>query len=75
MEQRQDRWSESAIQAQSIWALRVCLQIENRVRELALINLGIDSKLRGCDLLAHKVRDVCHRDRPSDQCGSVCRRW
>ena len=45
-----------------IWALRVRLQMENRVRELALFNLGIDSKLRGCDLVAMKVRDVCHGD-------------
>lgn len=30
------------------------------MRELALFNLGIDSKLRGCDLVALKVRDVCH---------------
>src|SRR5499427_9677710 len=45
-----------------IWALRVRLQMENRVRELALFNLGIDSKLRGCDLIGLKVRDVCHGD-------------
>ena len=45
-----------------IWALRVRLQMENRVRELALFNLGIDSKLGGCDLVALKVRDVCHGD-------------
>ena len=45
-----------------IWALRVRLQIESRVRELALFNLGIDSKLRGCDLVGLKVRDVCHGD-------------
>ena len=45
-----------------IWALRVRLQMENRVRELALFNLGIDSKLRGCDLVALKVRDICHGD-------------
>lgn len=32
------------------------------MRELALLNLGIDSKLRGCDLVALKVRDVCHGD-------------
>ncbi len=32
-----------------IWALRVRLQMQGRVRELALFNLGIDSKLRGCD--------------------------
>ena len=45
-----------------IWALRVRLQMEGRVRELALFNLGIDSKLRGCDLVALKVRDVSHGD-------------
>jgi hypothetical protein len=36
--------------------------MEGRVRELALFNPGIDSKLRGCDLVALKVRDVCHGD-------------
>ena len=45
-----------------IWALRVRLQMEHRIRELALFNLGIDSKLRGCDLVALKVRDVSHGD-------------
>lgn len=45
-----------------IWALRVRLQMENRVRELALFNLGIDSKLRGCDLVSLRVRDICHGD-------------
>jgi len=47
-----------------IWAMRVRLQMEGRVRELALFNLGINSKLklRGCDLVALKVRDVCHGD-------------
>lgn len=45
-----------------IWALRVRLQMEGRVRELALFNLGLDSKLRGCDLVALNARDVCHGD-------------
>lgn len=45
-----------------IWALRVHLQMEGRIRELALFSLGIDSKLRGCDLVGLKVRDVCHGD-------------
>jgi integrase len=49
-------------QLQDIWALRVRLQMESRVPELARFNLGIDSKLRGCDLVALKVRDVCHGD-------------
>ena len=35
-----------------IWALRVRLQMEGRVGELALLSLGFDSKLRGCDLVA-----------------------
>ena len=46
-----------------IWALRVLrvrLQMAHRIRELALFNLGIDSKLRGCDLVKLKVRDICH---------------
>jgi integrase len=45
-----------------IWALRIRLQMGSRVRELALFNLGIDSKLRGCDLVSLKVRDICHGD-------------
>jgi len=45
-----------------IWALRVRFQMENRLRELALFNLGLDSKLRGCDLVSLKVRDICHGD-------------
>ncbi len=66
---RREPWNKGKIVGQKapfkvkdIWALRVRLQIENRVRELALFNLGIDSKLRGCDLVAMKVRDVCHGD-------------
>ena len=47
---------------QDIWALRVRLPMEGRVRELALFNLGIDSKLRGCDLIGLRVRDLCHGD-------------
>ena len=38
------------LKLKDIWALRVRLQIERRIRELALFNLGIDSKRRGCDL-------------------------
>jgi integrase len=46
-----------------IWAIRVRLQIYRRARELALFDLGIDSKLRACDLVKLKVRDVCRGDR------------
>jgi hypothetical protein len=46
-----------------IWAIRVRLQVEHRVRELAIFDLGLDSKLRACDLVKLKVRDICHGDR------------
>lgn len=38
------------------------MQIAGRKRDLALFNLGIDSKLRGCDLLRLRVGDVAHGD-------------
>lgn len=41
-----------------IWAIRVRLELSCRTRELALINLGIDSKLRACDLVKLHARDV-----------------
>jgi hypothetical protein len=41
-----------------VWSIRTKLQIEGRIRDLALFNLAIDSKLRGCDLVALKVDDV-----------------
>ena len=51
------------LKLKEIWAIRVRLQVYCRTRELALFDLGIDSKLRACDLLKLKVRDVCHGDR------------
>jgi hypothetical protein len=51
------------LKLKEIWAVRVRLQVFRRTRELALFNLGIDSKLRACDLLKLKVRDVCHGER------------
>lgn len=46
------------LKIKEIWAIRVRLQLANRTRELALFNLAIDSKLRGCDLVQLRVRDV-----------------
>lgn len=37
------------LKVKDIWAIRVRLQIQARKRDLALFDLGIDSKLRGCD--------------------------
>ena len=51
------------LKLRDIWAIRVRLQISKRVRELALFNLAIDCKLRGCDLVKLRVRDVSHGER------------
>ena len=41
-----------------VWSIRTKLQIEGRVRDLAMFNLAIDSKLRGCDVVAIRVEDI-----------------
>ncbi|MGJ8679208.1 hypothetical protein [Paraglaciecola sp.] len=48
------------LKLQQIWSIRIRLELPNKTRDLALFNLAIDSKLRGCDLVALLVRDVCH---------------
>ena len=45
-----------------IWAVRTRLRMAGKIRDLALFNLAIDSKLRGCDLVRLRVRDVAHDD-------------
>lgn len=50
------------LKPREVWAIRVRLQISNRVRDLALFNLAIDSKLRGCDLVHLRVEDVMQGD-------------
>jgi hypothetical protein len=47
------------LKPKEVWAIRVRLQLERRSRNLALFNLAIDSKLRGCDLVRLRVNDVC----------------
>src|SRR6476646_10769594 len=37
-----------------VWGIRTKLRIDQRIRDLALFNLAIDSKLRGCDVVAHR---------------------
>ena len=46
------------LRPKEVWAIRVRLQIENGKRDLALFNLAIDSKLRGCDLVSLRVDDI-----------------
>ena len=46
------------LQPKHVWAIRTRLQIAGRKRDLALFNVAIDSKLRGCDVVSLRVEDV-----------------
>ena len=46
------------LKLREIWAIRIRLQLSCRIKELAMFNLAIDSKLRGCDLVELHVRDI-----------------
>ena len=46
------------LQPKHVWAIRTHLQVMRKVRDLALFNLAIDSKLRGCDVVSLRVEDV-----------------
>jgi hypothetical protein len=66
---RRDPWNKGKLVGQKaplklrdILAIRVRLEIGDCKRELALFNLALDSKLRGCDLVQLRVRDVAHGD-------------
>ncbi len=48
------------LKQRDIWAIRVRLELAKTTRDLALFNLAIDSKLRACDLVKLKVRDIYH---------------
>ena len=41
-----------------VWSIRTRLMVEGRTRDLAIFNLAIDSKLRGCDVVTLKVEDI-----------------
>src|SRR5437588_9527681 len=41
-----------------VWSIRTKLQVEGRIRDLAMFNLAIDGKLRGCDIVGLKVEDI-----------------
>jgi integrase len=55
------------LKPKNVWTIRVRLQLEGRKRDLAMFNLAIDSKLRGCDLVRLQVNDVCVGDRVRDR--------
>ena len=65
--QKREAWNKGKLVGQKpplkpkdIWAIRINLQNAHAARELAMFNLAIDSKLRGCDLVSLHVRDVTH---------------
>src|ERR1700730_12459928 len=41
-----------------VWSIRTKLQVQGQLRELAMFNVAIDSKLRGCDVIALKIEDI-----------------
>jgi hypothetical protein len=52
------RRSGPPLKLKEIWAIRIRLHLAGKVRDLALFNLAIDSKLRGCDLVSLRVCDI-----------------
>jgi hypothetical protein len=50
--------SKPPLRTKDVWSIRTKLQVEKRTRDLAMFNLAIDSKLRGCDVVSLKVEDV-----------------
>ncbi len=52
-----------------VWSIRTRLLLEGRIRDLALFNLAIDSKLRGCDVVAVRVEDQTVTRWTEQRCG------
>lgn len=55
------------LKLKEIWSIRIRLELSNRIRDLALFNLAIDSKLRACDLVKIKLRDISHGNQISSR--------
>jgi hypothetical protein len=67
LNQKREAWNKGKLVGQKpplklkdIWAIRLHLQNTHAVRYLAMFNLAIDSKLRGCDHVSLRVRDITH---------------
>ena len=58
MEQGLDHRPEAAIATGHVGCIRAKLQLKRRTRDLAMFNLAIDGKLRGCNLVALRIDDV-----------------
>jgi integrase len=59
--------AKAPLRPKNVWSIRTKLQVEGRVRELAMFNLAIDSKLRACDVVRVKVEDVAPHGRALDR--------
>jgi hypothetical protein len=46
------------LQPKHVWAIRTRLQLANKIRDLALFNMAIDSKLRGCDVVRLRTEEI-----------------
>jgi integrase len=55
------------LRPKNVWSIRTKLQVEGRIRDLAMFNFAIDSKLRGCDVVRITVEDVAPHDRALDR--------
>jgi integrase len=59
------------LRPKEVWAIRVRLQIRHNKRDLAMFNLAIDSKLRGCDLVSLRVDDIAAGGRVRDRATNI----
>jgi hypothetical protein len=48
------------LKLEEIWSIRIRLELANKLRELTMFNLALDSKLRACDFIKLKVLDIAH---------------
>ncbi len=56
-----------ALQLKHVWAIRTKLQLDGKKRDLALFNMAIDSKLRGCDVVALKIENIAPHGNAMDR--------
>lgn len=60
-----------ALLPRHVWAIRARLELADTLRDLALLNLAIDSKLRGCDLVRLKVADIAVGDAVKERATTI----
>lgn len=55
------------LQPKHVWAIRTRLQLANKIRDLALFNIAIDSKLRGCDVVSLRTEEIARNGQCVDR--------